>query len=401
MLDEKTMRTVILFLFFIGTVYSQTIIRVPQDYDKIQTALDSSSTSDTILVSQGVYKENIIINKPVTIIGDTNSKPVITSDSLYLAAIYINTSSVLLRNIHIKKAPANEAVMIENSDNCIIDECMIDTNVHILSFTDKNYFYGIYVLSSKNIMITNTVIKDNKGGSYYGYQSVEGSDAIGINIEKSSDVGVRNCQIYNNKRGESSNGLYGNGTGIKIINSANNILIRNCSIYKNNTGILFDYTNSIGTVGGSPQHANYIYKNSDYNINNKSDTTINATYNYWGTSNKDSISSKIWGKVNYSDFITGVHSDKLEIPKTLILSQNYPNPFNPSTHIKYVLPSSGIVKINIYDSIGRLVAEVLNRYQYAGMHEVLFNGENLSSAVYYYMIEYKGRRLYKKMILLK
>ena len=35
------------------------IISVPKDYKKIQLALDSSMDGDTIIVSKGVYKENI------------------------------------------------------------------------------------------------------------------------------------------------------------------------------------------------------------------------------------------------------------------------------------------------------------------------------------------------------
>ena len=395
------MKIIILFLFFMSILYSQTIIRVPQDYDKIQTAIDSSKSSDTILVSNGVYHENLRITKPVTIIGDTNTSTIITTDSLYLTAIYINASNVLLSNIQIKKIPANEGIMIVNSDSCIIDKCVIDTNLHILSFTEKNYFYGIYVLSSNHIMITNTVIKDNKGGSYYGYQSVEGSDAIGINIENSSDVKVKNCLVYNNKRGESSDGLYGEGTGVKIANSVNNILIRNCSIYKNNIGIFFYYTNSIATVGGSPENTNNIYNNSDYNIRNESDTTINATYNYWGTTNEDSISSLIWGKVNYSEFITGVHFINTEFPKTMILYQNYPNPFNPETTIRFSIPKSGYVTLGVYDLLGRNISMLLNNFLKPGMHEINFNGSNFSSGIYFYRLTWNNYSTVKKFVILK
>jgi hypothetical protein len=395
------MKNILFSIFFISTLCSQTIIRVPKDYDKIQTALDSSNSHDTILVSQGIYHENLSITKPITMIGDTNGTTMITTDSLYLAAIYINTSNVLLRNFHIVKEPANEGIMIVNSDSCTIDKCVIDTNLHILSFTDKNYFYGIYVLSSKNILVTNSIIKDNKGGASFWGTSVEGGDAIGIRIEWSSDIEVKNCQLYNNKRGESSEGTYGNGTGINVINSTHNIYIRNCSIYKNNIGIMFYYFNSLATVGGSPLFANDIYGNSDYNIRNNSDTTINATYNYWGTSDRDSIEATLWGNVDIENYITSIQPLIIENPGTFILYQNYPNPFNPVTHIKYILPSAGEVQIKIYDSIGRLVKELYDGYQYAGSYEVLFNDNNLSSGVYYYLIEYNGRKKIKKMVILK
>jgi len=66
------------------------------------------------------------------------------------------------------------------------------------------------------------------------------------------------------------------------------------------------------------------------------------------------------------------------------LHQNYPNPFNPNTIIKFSLNKSDYVNIKIYDLSGKKIRTIVNAYKNAGEYEVTFNGESLSSGVYFY-----------------
>jgi len=68
------------------------------------------------------------------------------------------------------------------------------------------------------------------------------------------------------------------------------------------------------------------------------------------------------------------------------LNQNYPNPFNPSTLIRYGLKSAGSVKLSVYDVSGQLVKVLVNEQQDPGFHDVSFNGDNLSSGIYIYIV---------------
>jgi len=52
---------------------------------------------------------------------------------------------------------------------------------------------------------------------------------------------------------------------------------------------------------------------------------------------------------------------------------NYPNPFNASTNIKFILPNSSDVKIDIYDMLGRRVSTIVNEHLFAGYHSVIWN----------------------------
>jgi hypothetical protein len=101
--------------------------------------------------------------------------------------------------------------------------------------------------------------------------------------------------------------------------------------------------------------------------------------------------------------IVGVKEDKDNFPQSFRLYQNYPNPFNPSTVIRWRLAAVSVVRISIYDILGREVATVLNEEQSAGEHEIEFNAlkYNLSSGVYFYELKTDDFALRKKMVLLR
>lgn len=61
----------------------------------------------------------------------------------------------------------------------------------------------------------------------------------------------------------------------------------------------------------------------------------------------------------------------------------YPNPFNPKVTIRYSISSSSNINIDIYNSLGQLIRNLYNGYNMAGKHEVIFDGSNLSSGIYY------------------
>ena len=83
------------------------------------------------------------------------------------------------------------------------------------------------------------------------------------------------------------------------------------------------------------------------------------------------------------------------------LFDNYPNPFNPSTAIKFQIPKSGIVSLKVYDVLGNEVATLVNEEKPAGIYEVDFDGSELTSGIYFYVLASNDFRESKKMVLLK
>lgn len=83
------------------------------------------------------------------------------------------------------------------------------------------------------------------------------------------------------------------------------------------------------------------------------------------------------------------------------LEKNNPNPFNPFTTIQYSLTKTEIVNISVYNIEGQLVSELINGIEEKGVHQVKFDGSDLSSGLYYYKIKVNGNSQTKKMMLLK
>jgi hypothetical protein len=88
-------------------------------------------------------------------------------------------------------------------------------------------------------------------------------------------------------------------------------------------------------------------------------------------------------------------------PTEYSLTQNYPNPFNPTTNIKYTLPQDSYVVLNVYDVLGNKVTTLVNSHQQAGAYNVVFDGSNLSSGIYFYHLKAGEFTAIKKLLLLK
>jgi uncharacterized delta-60 repeat protein len=107
-----------------------------------------------------------------------------------------------------------------------------------------------------------------------------------------------------------------------------------------------------------------------------------------------STQSLAWGEE--SEF-TSVNN----IPEKFELFQNYPNPFNPSTTINFDLPFSSVVKLTVYDILGKQVSVLVNQQLEAGSHKISYSNINLSSGVYFYELRAGNFRDIKKMNLIK
>jgi photosystem II stability/assembly factor-like uncharacterized protein len=75
------------------------------------------------------------------------------------------------------------------------------------------------------------------------------------------------------------------------------------------------------------------------------------------------------------------------ISKVIKINQNYPNPFNPSTVISYSIPSNASVTLKVYDMLGKEVKTLVNGYQSSGSYNFRFDGSNLSSGIYFYVLK--------------
>ncbi len=83
------------------------------------------------------------------------------------------------------------------------------------------------------------------------------------------------------------------------------------------------------------------------------------------------------------------------------LSQNYPNPFNPTTTIRYSIPKMAMVKLSVYDMLGREVATLVNENKSKGNYKIVFDASSLPSGVYFYRLQSGNLAINKKLVLLR
>ncbi|MDZ4121811.1 MAG: T9SS type A sorting domain-containing protein, partial [Candidatus Cloacimonadaceae bacterium] len=107
----------------------------------------------------------------------------------------------------------------------------------------------------------------------------------------------------------------------------------------------------------------------------------------------------------YREGASNQDEDGGALPKLLSLT-NYPNPFNPQTRIGYILPTSGHVRLSIYNTRGQRLHTLIDAHQERGHQSAVWkrrdeSGRNVSSGIYYARLEYAGRSATKKMMLVK
>ncbi len=137
---------------------------------------------------------------------------------------------------------------------------------------------------------------------------------------------------------------------------------------------------------------------------------LNKKY-FWKVKAQNEIGWSNFSKVRNFNFLITAIKDKNKKSLIFKLSQNYPNPFNPTTKIKYTIPTSenpllggargGLVTLKIYDILGNEIATLVDKEQSTGEYEVEFDGNGLSSGIYFYQLKNEGFISTKKMILLK
>ncbi|RMD92843.1 MAG: T9SS C-terminal target domain-containing protein [Calditrichaeota bacterium] len=91
----------------------------------------------------------------------------------------------------------------------------------------------------------------------------------------------------------------------------------------------------------------------------------------------------------------------LGVPKTYVLDQNFPNPFNPTTVIRYGVPKTTHVRIEVYNIVGQRVAVLVNERKYPGFYFVQMDAQNLASGMYFYRLKTDEFEKVRKMLLVK
>jgi parallel beta-helix repeat protein len=224
------------------------------DFISIQDAIDNASDGDTIFVYNGIYYENLIINKSIELIGSNQTTIVANNTIGRLAVVWIAPeaqSDVNFCNFIIKYATKYEytyGIACESNYSYIVN-CKIE-----------NCGYGIS-LSGINNYINNCNFYNN---------------TYGVNVA-ANFTNVSECYFENN----SESGLY--------IYGSSYCNIKKCNFLKNQNGITIRpiiYYSFMSIPGSTPPLPIYSKGNNIY-LCNFIDNEIHATAdtflfsNYW------------------------------------------------------------------------------------------------------------------------
>lgn len=223
---------------------SKTIV-VPENYPTIGAAVDNASPGDTILVKSGVYHENLLINKSLTLIGEDSKNTIIIGTGGFergqgtvvaLVADNVKISGFKIESLNYSATSYYATGISLEGDNCTIT-----------GNTICNAYYGIFCSSQSSITISENNITSNfkDGVRFYGgslnkisENNITENTQSGVAIEGYSNTISRN-NIKNNNRGiglgSSYSLVFGNNisgndeSGLYFAGSTNTVSANNIS----------------------------------------------------------------------------------------------------------------------------------------------------------------------------
>jgi len=189
-------------------------IKVPDDYPTIHEALNKAGSGDTIFVRKGIYAENIVINKSLTLIGENRESTIIDGGARG------NVISVKAPNVTIS------GFTVRNSDPSMGCGILIELfgNIVISNNNIRNNKIGIRISSSSRNQICGNIISAN----YIGIQLFSSSDnAIYRNVIFDNAVGI-NAYYYSIGNIFYENVINTNNWGVLLFSdSDNNVFYHN------------------------------------------------------------------------------------------------------------------------------------------------------------------------------
>jgi hypothetical protein len=88
-------------------------------------------------------------------------------------------------------------------------------------------------------------------------------------------------------------------------------------------------------------------------------------------------------------------------PINFEINRIYPNPFNPTTTIRYGLNHNANIQVLIYDIQGRVITTLIDGFQTAGYHSIIWDASKFSSGIYFLNMSAGEFAETKKLVLIK
>jgi len=214
------------------------------DCQSISAAIEKAKAGDRILVKQGVYQEDLVIDKPLEIIGDGDVANIVV-ESKNADCIFMKTDNALVRGLSLHNRAENGCAVNIPLGKLRLEYCEITSDSWLCVSIDGSETEGI--LSYCKIHDGDVFISE-KATVHIDNCDIFGEDS-GILILDFANTVVQNCKIYNGDGvtvSENSTGIinncdiFGNYSGIAIADFANTV-VKNCKIYNNRIHAILVY----------------------------------------------------------------------------------------------------------------------------------------------------------------
>jgi len=270
------------------------------NYTSIQEAINNAQNGDTILVSPGVYRENVKVNKEISIISSTDLSGDMMNRTYVIGAIpaedvfTIRSNNVTISGFYIAGGPSGMdmdrevGISLEGVQNCLISNNTLILNDIGIGLSNSHFNHldnnligfgasGIYLTQSNENELSNNVATINNHGIHIDNST---NNTLMGNTVESNEIGILLSTSRMNTL--ENNFVLRNDNGIVLDNTAESNFLTNNSIYMNGIGIY-----SSGSSG------NTIYLNDFFNFFNAEDEGTNT----WNSSS----AGNTWNDYNGTD----------------------------------------------------------------------------------------------------
>jgi parallel beta-helix repeat protein len=238
----------------------------------IQEGINNASEGNVVLVYDGIYYENVIVDKSIELIGENKNFTIIDSNGTG-TGISVIADDVYIHGFTIRNAGStwDDAGIFLESNLISISDMIITSNGyygiamktgHNSTLFNNNIIsnqgVGIKIWDdSRNITIEMNNISDNYQHGINSYESntIQISNNIiinnsqdGINIEQSNNISLTRNQILKN-----------HGEGIELLHAKNNTLINNNIIENHERGLLVQYGCEHNIIKNNDVYSNQLY----------------------------------------------------------------------------------------------------------------------------------------------
>ena len=203
-------------------------------YQYIQDGIDNATAHDTVYIYNGTYYEHLVVNKSLTLVGETTEKTIVDGLSTD-TVVHIQADEVILQDLTVRNSGGytDNAGIYSDAHTTQIRSCLV--------YRTKT---GIALTSGAHHEINNCTLGSNGGGitlQASEHTMIEGCtiyhNAIGIQLEDTIDTRVQFCYLHTN--------------GIAcLVNTSANITFLHCNISDNsdNHGGVFITDSSNSTL---------------------------------------------------------------------------------------------------------------------------------------------------------